>query len=212
VAHVSGDLDSQHPSDPLARARLGRDRNRLIEAAALALHADPQATLSNMAAVAGQSSQTALRLFADRDTLIAAVRGRALDAIERELERCLFAPGDALPALQQLTVGIITSARAWALLPPEVWFQDADARTNERHARIEQALDTFLTKAIWRRELRAGISVDDARAVIRQTLAEGASTAATRQVSLDAASTTAVAALTAALAPDHRGDSGPQAA
>jgi serine phosphatase RsbU (regulator of sigma subunit) len=78
------------PHSDVRRADARRNRERILEAAERMLERSPSATLADIAAAAGVSRSTLHRRFADRDALLAALRGRPHDGDRPR-------PEDALP-------------------------------------------------------------------------------------------------------------------
>ena len=159
--------------DVLHDARLVRDRNRLVEAAAIALHADPAASMASIAAVAGLSSVTAHRLFADRLTLLRAVREQGLGDLEAAIARARLDEGEPMEALRRLTVQIVAGARTWALLPRAAWVEGVDDATLRRFARLQVAIDDVIER------LRPGVPFPDARTIVGDALAAAGEAVAT---------------------------------
>jgi serine phosphatase RsbU (regulator of sigma subunit) len=78
------------PQPDVRRADAQRNRERILEAAERMLERSPSATLADIAAAAGVSRSTLHRRFANRDELLAALRGRPQDGDRPR-------PDDSLP-------------------------------------------------------------------------------------------------------------------
>lgn len=103
----------------LPSARIDAERNRrvLLEAAAGALAEDPDASLSEVARLAGLTRATLYRHFGSRDKLVDALRGDALDSAVEAVTAARLDEGTALEALRRVITAITSlGGRFWPLL------------------------------------------------------------------------------------------------
>ncbi|MFD4441721.1 TetR/AcrR family transcriptional regulator [Nocardia sp. NPDC058519] len=125
------------------RAEVGRNRSALVAAAIRVLGERPEASMSEIAAAAGVTRQTAYAHFGTREMLLASVRDeqsrRAIDALTAaDLET-----GTATAALDRFLAAVAT------MLAEQTRFDCSDNdRTADaaRHVPIEQHLDALIRR------------------------------------------------------------------
>ena len=102
---------------PSARVDAERNRRALLEAATGALAEDPDASLSQIARVAGLTRATLYRHFASREKLLTALRDDALESAAEAMAAARTEEGPALAALHRVTTALVAlGGRFWPLL------------------------------------------------------------------------------------------------
>ncbi|MDO5710457.1 MAG: helix-turn-helix domain-containing protein [Micrococcales bacterium] len=105
--------------EDLPSVRIDAERNRrvLLEAAAGALARDPEASLSEVARLAGLTRATLYRHFGSRDRLLEALRDDALASAVGAVAAARVEEGAALEALRRVITAIASlGGRFWPLL------------------------------------------------------------------------------------------------
>lgn len=102
---------------PPARVDAERNRRVLLDAAASALARDPEASLGEVAHLAGLTRATLYRHFSSRQRLLDALRDDALDSAAEAVAAAGVEEGSALEALRRVITAIISlGGRFWPLL------------------------------------------------------------------------------------------------
>ncbi len=102
---------------PSVRIDAERNRRVLLEAAAGALARDPDASLSDVARLAGLTRATLYRHFGSRERLLDALRDDALDSAVEAVAGARVEEGAALEALHRVVMAIASlGGRFWPLL------------------------------------------------------------------------------------------------
>ncbi len=100
-----------------ARSDAERNRRVLLEAAAGALARDPDASLSEVARLAGLTRATLYRHFGSRERLLGALRDDALDSAVEAVAAARVEEGAALEALRRVITAVASlGGRFWPLL------------------------------------------------------------------------------------------------
>ena len=100
-----------------ARVDVERNRRMLLEAAAGALAKDSEASLSDVARLAGLTRATLYRHFGSREKLIEALRDDALKAAEEAVRTARVEEGTAPEALGRVIAALISlGGQFWPLL------------------------------------------------------------------------------------------------
>ena len=97
-------MDTGHP----ARTDAERNRRVLLEAAAGALVLDPDASLAEIARLAGLARATLYRHFSSREKLLEALRDDALSCATAAIADARCGEGSALEALHRVVTGIVS--------------------------------------------------------------------------------------------------------
>lgn len=92
---------------PSVRSDAERNRRTLLDAAASALSSDPDASLGEVARIAGLARATLYRHFSSRDMLLAALRDDALACASQVVADARVGEGAALDALHRVISGVV---------------------------------------------------------------------------------------------------------
>lgn len=95
-------------ASPLTRVDAERNRRTLLDAASGALALNPEASLGDVAKLAGLTRATLYRHFGSRENLIAALRDDALACAHDVIAGAQIEEGTALEALGRVVSGIIS--------------------------------------------------------------------------------------------------------
>lgn len=102
---------------PSARIDAERNRRTLLDAAAGALARNPEASLGEIARVAGLTRATLYRHFGSRESLLGALKDDALESAVEAVTAARVQEGSALTALHRVITAIVSlGARFWPLL------------------------------------------------------------------------------------------------
>lgn len=102
---------------PSARIDAERNRRGLLEAAAGALARDPDASLGEIARLAGLTRATLYRHFGSREKLVDELRGDALESAAEAVAAARVDEGPPVEALRRVTAAIASlGGRFWPLL------------------------------------------------------------------------------------------------
>lgn len=102
---------------PSARTDAERNRRVLLAAAAGALARDPDASLGEIARLAGLTRATLYRHFASREKLVDELRGDALKSAAEAVAAARIDEGNPVEALRRVTAAIAAlGGRFWPLL------------------------------------------------------------------------------------------------
>jgi AcrR family transcriptional regulator len=93
---------------PAARVDVERNRRVLLDAAAVALALDPDATLGDVARRAGLARATLYRHFSNRESLLDALRDDALECAKEVVDGAQVGAGTAWEALRRVVEGIVS--------------------------------------------------------------------------------------------------------
>lgn len=104
-------------NQPPVRIDAERNRRGLLDAAAGALAKDSEASLSEVARLAGLTRATLYRHFGSREKLVEALRGDALTAAEGAVHDACINEGTAPEALRRVIDALVSlGGRFWPLL------------------------------------------------------------------------------------------------
>ncbi len=102
---------------PSTRIDVERNRRVLLDAAASALSRDPDASLGEVAKMAGLTRATLYRHFESREKLLGALRNDALDSAKKAVAAAETEDGSALEALHRVIIAMTSlGGRFWPLL------------------------------------------------------------------------------------------------
>lgn len=93
---------------PPTRVDAERNRRMLLDAAAIALALDPDATLGDVARRAGLARATLYRHFSSRESLLDALRDDAVERAREVVAGAQVGDGTALEALRRVVAGIVS--------------------------------------------------------------------------------------------------------
>ena len=111
---------------PQARVDAERNRRMLLDAASGALEVDPDASLAQVARIAGLARATLYRHFGSREQLLAALRGDALGCARTAIVDARVDEGAAVEALHRVVAGIVSFGGRFRPLLTDVLGRDPE--------------------------------------------------------------------------------------
>ncbi|QAV70995.1 TetR/AcrR family transcriptional regulator [Salinibacterium sp. UTAS2018] len=142
---------------PATRVDVERNRRILLDAAAVALALDPDATLGDVARRAGLARATLYRHFSNRESLLDALRDDAVECAREVVDGAQVGYGTALEALRRVVEGIVSLGARFRPLLLEGAAQDPEFLRRREEAFMPVAM--IVQRGQRAGHIRADISV-----------------------------------------------------